>query len=1161
MGDAYPTNSFFLILKKNDSVKQIRWKKETFRLMAPKYEKSDPITHILHRPDMYVGALQPREQKCWVANTLQEGEIHLQEKTLVVSEAFVRVFVEALSNAIDNVWRSREAGIPATRIKLTVDESTGKTSIWNDGLHIPIEIHETEKIYNPELIFGHLLTGSNLNDKEKRLSSGRNGLGVKLLNVYSRTFTVECCDPDHKKMYRQKWKDNMRVCQPAQVRDFSSEGKKGYTEVSWIPDFERFGMTGYQEDVLSVLKKYAVDAAMVCNIPVYWNKEKFAFKKVVDYVRLYVGEKTPMVSITSDVGTAVVVESPDGEFREIGFVNGIFTKDGGVHCDAVTDPLVKALLPKFNKGKKNGTTLTPKDIKKYFMVFSTVSVVNPEFSSQTKSRMTSPPVPVFTFEPRHIQIISKWGWVEKVEDMIRARDLVSLKKTEKKNRVFRRIEGLDPANLSGGKRSSECTLILCEGLSAKTYATNGINIGWNGRKGRDYFGIFPLRGKPLNTRNATTRSIAENKEIGDVIRALNLRYGVDYSSEDQFSTLYYGSVLIITDADEDGHHICSLLLNMFHHLFPSLLRRHPPFLSLMLTPIAKVFLTKSVETYYTDHEYQERLLTLESSKERFRVKYYKGLGTSSDEEIRETFGQKVMCLGFDETTDDILSRVFDKTRATERKGWLDTYNPSQYRLPPSEMYPISSYINQELIKFSIEDCRRSIPCLYDGLKVSQRKILYACFKRNLTPNGKSLKVAQFAGYCAEHTGYHHGEQCLYDTITRMTHNFVGSNNVPYLARDGQFGSRSYGGKDAANARYVFTKQTPMTRLLFPPEDDELLTYTLDDGERVEPDYYLPIVPTILGNGCTAGIGTGWSCFIPSFDFRILCEKIKTWLSRGEEVDLEEMMPFYEGFRGTIRRIDKYRYETMGVLCAPDKNVEEKKKRKKSASLWEITELPVQVWTNKYKEDLEVLVEEKKIKTLHNYSTPDRVHFAIDPAEGFKPSIETLKLRTQLSTSNMVLLDKDQKPRKFDRITDIFRVYATARLELYTKRRERMLQRLETEICFLKNKSRFLEEVQTQKIRVFRVPEEEILQQLRTSKYDPYRKVSMGGGEEKEGSYDYLLRIPVRDFTSEKIQELREKQKSLEEEHTRITHTTNKMLWIRDLDRFLEQHLKMYPRCT
>lgn len=1107
------------------------------------YEKLDPITHIHKRPDMYIGSLKPRQQP---SEWIWDDSGIVEQSPITFSDGFLRIFVEALSNAVDNAWRSRQEKVRVTKIRVEIDRATGYTSILNDGLHIPVEIHAKEQMYTPELIFGHLLSGSNLNDNEARLSSGRNGLGIKLLNVFSKEFSVEIYDPTRGQIYTQQWKNNMRDCHPPKIRKGTK--KEAYTLVRWLPDFEKFYCQAYDDKMIRLYMKYVVDAAMLTGLHVSINEKKFFFKSFGDYVRLYHQESSKPEMIVFDIDThdehyktsIAITSSPNGEYKEVGFVNGVYTRDGGVHCDVVASELWKNLTARFHKGG-----ITTKDLKPHFMIFVNAWLINPEFSSQSKTKLLSPPL-AFKMESRHVDRLMKWSFVEKIHELIRDKEFLSLKKTEKKGRVFKRIEGLDPANLAGTKHARDCTLILCEGLSAKTYATCGISVGVHGKKGRNYFGIYPLRGKCLNVRNASTKSISENKEITDVIQALNLRHGVDYRDETQFSTLRYGAVLIITDADEDGHHISSLLINMFHKLFPTLLERSPPFLRLMMTPIAKIsYSPKHVETFYSDYAYQVALEQLHDQK--VSVKYYKGLGTSSDEEVKETFGQKVVYLVKDETTDTMMNQIFHKNASQERKEWLTTYNAKVYTTPGEE-YPLTLYFNQELIRFSIEDCRRSIPCLFDGFKVSQRKILYSVLKKNLSYNGKSMKVAQLAGYCAEHSNYHHGEQCLYDTIIKMAQEFPGSNNIAYFARDGQFGTRSYGGRDAANARYIFTKLGPLTRLLFPAEDDHLLSYTLDDGERVEPDYYVPILPTILGNGCSAGIGTGWSCSVPCFDFLELASIVKQWLSDREKCVIEPS-PSYRGFRGTIEKIGHYKYQSSGILkeYTPSSGRSSAKKR-----LYEITELPIHVWTNKYKEELETMIESKKLRSLQNFSTPNTVHFIIEPVDGFTPTLENMKLQSTITLSNMVLFTSAFQLQKFHTLKDIFNVYAETRLDLYGTRKKYLVRQLENDIVLLKNKHRFLNEVNTQKIVVFRVPEDTLLKVLKQRGYTSFSEEN----DDRSG-YSYLLRIPIRDFTDEKIRDLESRTKHAQERLDMLQKQTPSDMWLTEIDRFLQEYHRVY----
>lgn len=1095
-----------------------------------KYEKLDPITHIHRRPDTYIGSLRlrsnPREWVATADNQIREAQ------NVVYSDGLVRIFIEPLSNIIDNVWRSRKENIPVTKIKISIDRETGKTSFWNDGLHIPIEMHEKEKIYNPELIFGHLMAGSNMDDEEHRLSSGRNGLGVKLLNIFSKEFSIEIYDPVHHLLYKQKWKNNMRDRTPPKIKTMPDTKKNGYCCITYIPDFEKFHMTRYDDTIISLYTKYCMDAAMITHLPVTLNDHKFQFRSMMDYVRLYPlvdqTKKKEFVSVecnpwkypTPEYHTHVVIACAE-EHRQIGFVNGVFTSEGGVHTESIVNELMTQLLPKF---AKNG--ITAKDLRQHFMIFVCAWIPNPEFSSQSKTKLLSPALP-FTLESKHVSQIMKWSFVQKVNDLIKAKQLLTLRKTEKKTKQFKQIEGLDPANLAG-KHSQDCTLILCEGLSAKTYATKGIAHGWNNRKGRDYFGIYPLRGKLLNVRNASLKSISENKEIADIIQTLNLKHQVDYSQPENIQTLRYGRVLIITDADEDGHHICSLILNLFHTLFPSLFTIE--FFYLMMTPVAKIFHGSQILDYYNDFEYQRALDSFVQSHKKIRVKYFKGLGTNTDQEITTTFGQKVVALTHDEHTDFYMNKLFHKNFSNERKEWLTTFDPDRYDTP-GDKYPISKYFCQDLIKFSIGDCRRNIPCLFDGLKVSQRKILYSVFKKNLDAKSKSMKVAQLAGYCAESSNYHHGEQCLYDTITRMSQDYPGSNNIPYFARDGQFGSRSYAGKDAASARYIFTKCTALTRLIFPPSDDSLLPYTLDDGDRVEPDFYLPIVPMVLINGCSAGIGTGWSCFIPCYNPVEIIKIMEEWLDdrQDDRVLSAGLVPFYRGFTGTFSRLDKNRFECRGVL-RPLQATDKKKKQ----SLYEITEIPIGIPTNKYKEDLELLLENKKLKSLRNYSTPDTVRFLIEPAEDFEPSLENLKLVSTLSTNNLVLFLENHRLYKFGSVGEILLTYMKKRLELYVERKARLIAQLESDIALAKQKLRFIEEVEKDVIQVIRVPEEKIRKKLLERKYEPM------------DDFQHLLQIPIRDFTKAKIQSLVEKIRGLTQSLDKLKNKKPEEFWREEL---------------
>ena len=1108
----------------------------------PKYVKKDHIEHVLTRADMYIGSIRNRKIQDYVALEVENGEYRIIKDNIDINPGLLRIFVEALSNAIDNVKRSETTSTKCTKIKVNIDKDTGETIIWNDGQVVPIEVND-EGDYNHTMIFGQLMTSSNYDDEEERLVSGRNGIGIKATNIYSKSFQVRGFDPEVGKIFEQNWANNMRDISKPKIT--SHKAKNGFTEIKYIPDFERFGMKSYTDDTINLYRKYVCDAAMLTKISVYFNENLIPVKNLVEYSKLYNEEQTSEVSCIKTDTADVVITPSNGEYEAISFVNGVYTFDGGKHVDSWSESIFRPLVQKFNKPKKPQINIT--DIKKFFRIFVNVSVVNPEFSSQSKTCLVSPEVPS-DIPVKNINAIMKWNFVEQIEDIIRGKEFLALKKTEKKTRGFKKIEGLDHANNAGSKLSKDCVLILTEGLSAKTYAVTGIQEGWNGFKGRDFFGVFGLRGKVLNTRNAIISTIAKNKEITDVIQALGVRYGVDYKDDKNFETLNYGKLMILADADDDGIHIKGLILNFIHSLFPSLLERDQPFVISMQTPIVKVFLkTKSI-LFYDQQKFKE--YSEENSDKKLTVKYYKGLGTSSDTEVLETFGKRVVELLNDKDALVNMNKVFHKSHADDRKVWIGNYNPNanvgiEIDESPITQVSITDFIDKEMIKFSISDCARSIPNMMDGFKESHRKTLHACFLKKLNYGGQTLKVAQLAGFVAEKTNYHHGEQNLFDTITKMAHDFPGSNNIPLLFRDGQFGSRNSLGKDAANARYIFTKLDILTRLIFRPEDDCLLERVVDDGDIVEPKFYVPIIPMVLVNGVIAGIGTGWSCNVPSYNPLDIIECIKIWLKNRtvfEQSDKEnltkisllpELKPWYRGFEGRIEKESDKKYTTYGRII----------KEGQGKDKVMVDELPISMSIDKFKEYLEEQLETKNIKSMKNYSTPTKVKFIItENNDGIKCNEENLKLKSYIYTSNMVLFTEKEQLNKFETVDDIIESFCIVRYDYYIKRKEYILKELNKELKTSQNKARFLREVMNDELIIFKRDESDISKEMETKGYD-----------KEEDSFDYLLRLQVRSFTRQKIEELETEIENIKKQIKTIQNTSETQMWINDLDAFTKAY--------
>jgi DNA topoisomerase-2 len=699
-------------------------------------------------------------------------------------------------------------------------------------------------------------------------------------------------------------------------------------------------------------------------------------------------------------------------------------------------------------------------VKSTLAVYVSCLLENPEFDSQSKDHLTSPS--------------TKWGSAPCIEKKALAQllsatsivDTVVAAAQAKSDRSMARVSTpaprssggrllipkLEDAALAGTSRWRECTLILTEGDSAKALAVAGLSV-----VGRETFGVFPLRGKFLNVRDATASKISDNAEICAVRSILGLKapeiLGKGAAAD---MKLRYGRVMLMTDQDLDGSHIRGLFINFIHSLWPSLLQTDAPFLELFVTPIVKARKGKNTLQFYSLSDLNLWRRSVGSDASQWSIKYYKGLGTSTSDEGREYFRAfdahrtQLQWAGYD--CAEAIDKAFRKTRVDDRKKWLlqswdsaaadapdpvgSSHSPASASaaIPHAPSLPrreqtFSDFINQELLLFSLADNVRSIPSVIDGLKPGQRKVLFASFKKRLT---NEMKVAQLAGYVAEQSAYHHGEASLHATIIAMAQSYVGSNNVPLLEAIGQFGTRLAGGGDAASARYLFTRLSPVARLIFAPEDDVLLPANEDDGQVIEPRMYVPIVPLLLLNG-SEGIGTGWSTNIPPVNPLLLIDYMMDLLHSGGDFDQAPgafLPPFYAGFKGSIAPSEEHAqvWDVCGTFTRTDTHVT-------------ISELPVRVWTEDYKELLDALCSDSSSGCLsyREFHSESSVLFQVSmsPASLSQMSdtdiMHLFKLKRQLRTSNMHAITATGAIRKYDTASDIVKDFMPVRLTLYERR--------------------------------------------------------------------------------------------------------------------------------
>jgi DNA topoisomerase II len=1068
--------------------------------LSDKYRKQTHREHILSLPDTYIGSIETAEEEVWLPNA--DGTYEASK--IAMNPGFYKLVDELLVNAHDQVVRLRQKKSDNPVKRISVAYVDGILEVENDGESIDVAKHPEHDMYIPQLIFGELLTSTNYDKDEKKLVGGKNGYGVKLVNIFAKALQVRVVDAGRAMSYDQTFTDNMTKVGTPKVKASKS---KSSVSLRWQPDYARFGYTeaGLPADMVRLIERRVCDLAMTVGkeVKVTWNGTLLKCRSLADYAKAYCGEVPIVTESPNERWQIAVAPSQCDHFFQSSFVNGIWTSKGGKHVDAVTDQVVGHIVDYLETKKK--TKVRPGLVKEHLSVFLVSMIENPSFSSQTKETLTTKASAFGSScklsDDTLKKLISKLGVVEKILEAQAAKDSKENTKTDgKKQSRITGIPKLDDAVFAGTAKSAQCTLILTEGDSAKAMALSGLS-----QEQRKLYGVYPLKGKVLNVKDTSDAKVEQTKEIAELKKILGLQSGKKYTD---VAGLRYGSVMIMTDQDYDGSHIRGLLVNLFHELWHELVAI-PGFLTYMATPIVKATKGKETKNFYSQYEYEE----WRKENPSWKVKYYKGLGTSTRDEAKDYFAKpQAVQFSFSAGADEAIDLAFNKQRADDRKVWLQGYDKSAL-VPAGTMVPYTDFIHKDLIHFSNYNLERALPSVMDGLKVSQRKILYAAFKRDLK---HEIRVAQFAGYVSEHTGYHHGEQSLNDAIVGMAQNFMGSNNIPWLVPQGQFGTRLQGGKDSASPRYIHTYLQPGIRRIVPEADFAVLKYRDDDGLPVEPEFYAPVLPMLLVNGAR-GIGTGYSTFIPSYNPRHLMGMLTAWLEGNEDALDQPLEPYFQGFKGTV--------SSDGTVAGVYRKEKEE---------FVVTELPPGTWTQDYREWLEKELAEGRIKDFADTSTDTDIHIRI---KGIEEKHLVKSLTEKVKQTNMHAFNSKGIVTKYDSPNAILKEYADVRLALYETRRLKQMADLKAELPYHEDVVRFIEDqIADEPTLDFRRKAKAVCEaELVAAKY---RKVS--------DSYDYIFRLPVSAFTAEQVAKQHKTLQDLCAEIRRLEGLKAADMWLSEL---------------
>jgi DNA topoisomerase-2 len=1156
----------------------------------------------LLRPDTFVGSIETVKEEHWI---FDEDTQTIKKKEINYNQGLIRIFIEIMSNAIDNKWRSEKKDVPMTKIDIKVDRETGWIECWNNGLGIPVVKHayemsdqlsgetKTVKLYPAELFFGSGFSGTNYEDKEERKTSGRNGVGAKATVALSSHFIIEHYDSDSGKKFKKEYKNNGKIKTETEIT--SSRAKTSWTHISFLPDYERFGYNlenkRQNKDFFDLIRTYVYECAMITKLNVVFNGQRIVVKDLLKYAKFYFPNQknNPCIYLTAPNGDECVLvqnlESYEDDVDDVdcvSFVNGIHTLKGGLHVEPWKKLLFTNIVKNFNKRKvKKGQEpkkTTSKQLYMYFCMFVRSEVSNPKFDNQTKDHMvgfgkSSVLVDLGTSEEFKEQVntvlskIMKWEFIAYLEEKLSLKQKRTLA-PKKVNKHVSYSKNLWDANQAGKKRRSECTLFITEGLSPKNMADKLVS---KLEGGHELNGTCAIRGKFIGENN-TEEQIWKNAEVEMLTEVIGLVRDVDYSNKTNYKTLRYGKICILTDADDDGVHIRGLLLNFFYRYWQELFDMN--LISSFSTSIIKIISkknSKKTSIFYTNEEFEKWSRENKTLVKSYNIKYYKGLGSHQpgDENLYVN-NPKVLTFITDKKDKESLELAFNKKNVEERKTWIlrDLRKPGTMKKTNKNKtikyegeIKIPDFIDSHMIIYFLRALVRAIPNMYDSFKDGQRQVFY-CTTKHPVAKIQDVNVDVLMGYIKSEAHYHHGPTSLENTIVGMAQGFVGTNNIPLLVNSGEFGSRFC--KKNSAGRYLYTKLEYLSTFIYRTEDEPLLSHQISDGKEVSYKHYVPILPTLLING-ESGIAVGWSTDIPSYNPLDIIKWIKKWLTT-EDFYKEEantaFTPWCRGFKGTVELTTKTSWKSTGCL------------RKLKNGWWRISEIPIGKTYDDIKDYLMFLRDgvypetektkrkpqtklssqkkkkgEKRITDFVIDGNPNCATFEFEPLGEFEPDITT-NFKILISTGslkNMVMLDEHNYPRRYDRVEDILNDFCKFRLNFYERRKAYWLEVWKEELLIKQNKRKFIKMVSDSEINI-KQEDEELRRLLEEYKF---KKV----GE----SFNYLLDMSIRSLTLKHVERLR---KEIIEMKTRIEEYNKKTptdLWLEEMDDFTIEYEKFIQR--
>ncbi|TRX53880.1 DNA topoisomerase IV subunit B [Thalassomonas sp. M1454] len=582
---------------------------------------------------------------------------------------------EVIDNSVDEALAGHAQNIS---VVLHEDQSL---EVTDDGRGMPTDIHPEEGVPGVELIFCRLHAGGKFSNKNYQFSGGLHGVGISVVNALSTR--VEVTVKRNQKIFEMAFENGEKVTELTEV---GTVGKRNSgTQVRFWPDASYFDTAKFSvSKMMHILKAKAVlcpGLTIKFHDKNTGNKEVWCYQNgLEDYlkeaIKGYVNlPEQPFVGAFSAKNEAVdwaVSWLPEGG-ESIGesYVNLIPTIQGGTHVNGLRQGLLDSMREfcEFRNLIPRGVKLTPDDIWDKCSYILSVKIQDPQFAGQTKERLSSRQCSAFV---SGVVKDSFSLWLNEHTEIAEALAEFCISNAQRRMRASKKVVRKKvtqgpalPGKLTdcGSQEPERTELFLVEGDSAGGSAKQA--------RDRDIQAIMPLRGKILNSWEVESGQILASQEIHDISVAL----GIDPDSED-LSTLRYGKICILADADSDGLHIATLLCALFTQHFLPLVQAGHVFVA--MPPLYRIDIGKEV-FYALDEQEKDGILDrIEAEKKRGKVNVqrFKGLGEMNPLQLRETTmdpnTRRLVQLTVDEfdTTMEVMDMLLSKKRAGDRKEWL-----------------------------------------------------------------------------------------------------------------------------------------------------------------------------------------------------------------------------------------------------------------------------------------------------------------------------------------------------------------------------------------------------------------------------------------------------------------------------------------------------------